>query len=155
MRYSRQNKIVELINNYEIDTQEKLVTMLRECGYEVTQATISRDIKELQLVKTLTSSGKYKYTVHKSQDLPVSERFVKIFRETITSVNASGNIVVVKTLSGCANAAGEAIDTSNFEHIIGSLAGDNTLLLIADSPDNVSKILEDFENMLHLGAKME
>lgn len=155
MRYSRQNKIIELINNYEIDTQEKLVTMLRECGYEVTQATISRDIKELQLVKTLTSSGKYKYTVHKSQDLPVSERFVKIFRETITSVNASGNIVVVKTLSGCANAAGEAIDTSNFEHIIGSLAGDNTLLLIADSPDNVPKILEDFENMLHLGAKME
>ncbi len=155
MRYSRQNKIIELINNYEIDTQEKLVTMLRECGYEVTQATISRDIKELQLVKTLTSSGKYKYTVHKSQDLPVSERFVKIFRETITSVNASGNIVVVKTLSGCANAAGEAIDTSNFEHIIGSLAGDNTLLLIADSPDNVPKILEDFENMLHLGAKTE
>lgn len=155
MRYSRQNKIIELINNYEIDTQEKLVTMLRECGYEVTQATISRDIKELQLVKTLTSSGKYKYTIHKSQDLPVSERFVKIFRETITSVNASGNIVVVKTLSGCANAAGEAIDTSNFEHIIGSLAGDNTLLLIADSPDNVPKILEDFENMLHLGAKME
>ena len=155
MRYSRQNKIIELITNNEIDTQEKLVTMLRECGYEVTQATISRDIKELQLVKTLTSSGKYKYTVHKSQDLPVSERFVKIFRETITSVNASGNIVVVKTLSGCANAAGEAIDTSNFEHIIGSLAGDNTLLLIADSPDNVPKILEDFENMLHLGAKME
>lgn len=155
MRYSRQNKIIELINNYEIDTQEKLVTMLRECGYEVTQATISRDIKELQLVKTLTSSGKYKYTVHKSQDLPVSERFIKIFRETITSVNASGNIVVVKTLSGCANAAGEAIDTSNFEHIIGSLAGDNTLLLIADSPDNVPKILEDFENMLHLGAKRE
>ena len=85
----------------------------------------------------------------------MSERFVKIFRETITSVNASGNIVVVKTLSGCANAAGEAIDTSNFEHIIGSLAGDNTLLLIADSPDNVPKILEDFENMLHLGAKRE
>lgn len=155
MRYSRQNKIIELINNYEIDTQEKLVTMLRECGYEVTQATISRDIKELQLVKTLTSSGKYKYTLHKSQDLPVSERFVKIFRETITSVNASSNIIVVKTLSGCANAAGEAIDTSNFEHIIGSLAGDNTLLLIADSPDNVPKILDDFENMLHLGAKTE
>ena len=154
-KQKRQQALLELISEYEIDTQEKLVTMLRECGYEVTQATISRDIKELQLVKTLTSSGKYKYTVHKSQDLPVSERFVKIFRETITSVNASGNIVVVKTLSGCANAAGEAIDTSNFEHIIGSLAGDNTLLLIADSPDNVPKILEDFENMLHLGAKME
>ncbi len=152
MRYSRQNKIIELISNYEIDTQEKLVSMLRECGYEVTQATISRDIKELQLVKTLTSSGKYKYAVHKSQDLPVSDRFVKIFRETITSVGASGNIIVVKTLSGCANAAGEAIDTSNFEHIIGSLAGDNTLLLIADSPDNVPEILENFDKMLHTGV---
>ena len=98
MRYSRQNKIIELITNNEIDTQEKLVTMLRECGYEVTQATISRDIKELQLVKTLSSSGKYKYSVHKSQDLPVSDRFVKIFRETITSIDSSGNIIVVKTL---------------------------------------------------------
>lgn len=151
MRYSRQNKIIELISNYEIDTQEKLVSMLRECGYEVTQATISRDIKELQLVKTLAASGKYKYAIHKSQDMPVSDRFVKIFRETITSVNASGNIIVVKTLSGCANAAGEAIDTSNFEHIIGSLAGDNTLLLIADSPNNVAEILEDFDKMLHPG----
>lgn len=151
MRYSRQNKIIELISNYEIDTQEKLVSMLRECGYEVTQATISRDIKELQLVKTLAASGKYKYAIHKSQDMPVSDRFVKIFRETITSVNASGNIIVVKTLSGCANAAGEAIDTSNFEHIIGSLAGDNTLFLIADSPNNVAEILEDFDKMLHPG----
>ncbi len=153
MRYSRQNKIIELISNYEIDTQDRLVSMLKDCGYEVTQATISRDIKELQLVKTLTSSGKYKYSIHKSQDMPVSDRFVKIFRETITSVDASGNIIVVKTLSGCANAAGEAIDTSNFDHIIGSLAGDNTLLLIADSPQNVPQILDNFDKMLHHGVE--
>ena len=149
MRYSRQNKIIELITNNEIDTQEKLVTMLRECGYEVTQATISRDIKELQLVKTLSSSGKYKYSVHKSQDLPVSDRFV----ETITSIDSSGNIIVVKTLSGCANAAGEAIDTSNFEHIIGSLAGDNTLLLIADDEKNVPEIVDGFSEMLNRGKR--
>lgn len=153
MRYSRQNKIIELITNNEIDTQEKLVTKLRECGYEVTQATISRDIKELQLVKTLSSSGKYKYSVHKSQDLPVSDRFVKIFRETITSIDSSGNIIVVKTLSGCANAAGEAIDTSNFEHIIGSLAGDNTLLLIADDEKNVPEIVDGFNEMLNRGKR--
>ena len=153
MRYSRQNKIIELITNNEIDTQEKLVTMLRECGYEVTQATISRDIKELQLVKTLSSSGKYKYSVHKSQDLPVSDRFVKIFRETITSIDSSGNIIVVKTLSGCANAAGEAIDTSNFEHIIGSLAGDNTLLLIADDEKNVPEIVDGLNEMLNRGKR--
>ena len=110
MRYSRQNKIIELINSYEIDTQEKLASMLRENGFEVTQATISRDIKDLQLVKTLSSSGKYKYALNKSKDMPVSDRFVKIFRETITSFAASGNLIVVKTLSGCAAAAGEAID---------------------------------------------
>ena len=73
MRYSRQNKIIELINSYEIDTQEKLASMLRENGFEVTQATISRDIKDLQLVKTLSSSGKYKYALNKSKDMPVSD----------------------------------------------------------------------------------
>lgn len=153
MRYSRQNKIIELITNNEIQTQEKLASMLRDCGYEVTQATISRDIKELQLVKTLSSSGKYKYSVHKSQELPVSDRFVKIFRETITSINFSGNLIVVKTLSGCANAAGEAIDTSNFEHIIGSLAGDNTLLLVADDEKNVPDIVAGFNEMLSRSTK--
>lgn len=155
MRYSRQNKIIELITNNEIDTQEKLASMLRAAGYEVTQATISRDIKELQLVKTLSSTGKYKYSVHKSQDLPVSDRFIKIFRETITSIASSGNIIVVKTLSGCANAAGEAIDTSNFEHIIGSIAGDNTLLLVADDPANVPEIVDGFNEMLKKTGKAE
>lgn len=153
MRYSRQNKIIELINNNEVDTQEKLASMLKACGYEVTQATISRDIKELQLVKTLSASGRYKYIQHASKDAPVSERFIKIFKETITSVAASGNIIVVKTLSGCANAAGEAIDTSNFNHIIGSIAGDNTLFLVADSPDNVPQILESFDEMLNSRGK--
>ena len=146
MRYSRQNKIIELIENNEIDTQEKLAALLKECGFEVTQATISRDIKELQLVKTLSPSGKYKYAVHKSVDLPVSDRFIKIFRETITSVASSGNLIVVKTLSGCAPAA--AVDTSRFPHIIGSIAGDNTFLLVADDPANVSEIMDAFNEML-------
>ena len=108
MRYSRQNKIIELIENNEIDTQEKLAALLKECALPI----LSRDIKELQLVKTLSPSGKYKYAVHKSVDLPVSDRFIKIFRETITSVASSGNLIVVKTLSGCAPAAAEAVDTT-------------------------------------------
>ena len=153
MRYSRQNKIIELINAYEIDTQEKLVSMLRDCGFEVTQATISRDIKDLQLVKTLSSTGKYKYALNQTKDMPVSDRFVKIFRETITSFAASGNLVVVKTLSGCANAAGEAIDSSGLPHIIGSIAGDNTLLLIADSADSIPEIMQEFQDMLQMRGK--
>ncbi|MDD5927757.1 MAG: arginine repressor [Firmicutes bacterium] len=153
MRYSRQNKIIDIISNNEVDTQEKLAALLRESGFEVTQATISRDIKELQLVKTLSSTGKYKYSLSNSKDLPVSDRFVKIFRQTVTSVDHSGNIIIIKTLSGCANAAGEAVDTSNIPHIKGSLAGDNTLLLIADDPENVSAIIDQFNNMLYAGAK--
>ena len=96
MRYSRQNKIIDIISNNEVDTQEKLAALLRESGFEVTQATISRDIKELQLVKTLSSTGKYKYSLSNSKDLPVSDRFVKIFRQTVTSVDHSGNIIIIK-----------------------------------------------------------
>ena len=80
----------------------------------------------------------------------MTDRFVKIFRQTVTSVDHSGNIIIVKTLSGCANAAGEAIDTSNMPHIKGSLAGDNTLLLIADDPENVPAIIDEFNKMLHM-----
>ncbi|MCI8609214.1 MAG: arginine repressor [Firmicutes bacterium] len=153
MRYSRQNKIIELINTYDVDTQEKLAALLRENGYEVTQATISRDIKDLQLVKTLTGSGKYKYALNTSKDMPVSERFIKIFRETITSFTAAGNLIVVKTLSGCAGAAGEAIDNSGLPHIVGSIAGDNTLMLVADSERSIPEILQEFQNMLNLRGR--
>ena len=153
MRYSRQHKILELINTYEIGTQDDLVTILRNNGYNVTQATVSRDIKELQLVKVLSSKGKYKYVSNQSKDLPASDRFSKIFRETITSFNSSGNIVVVKPLSGCGPAAGEAMDNGGIDHIIGSVAGDNTIFLLIDSEENVPYVLEQFKEMLNTRQK--
>ena len=153
MRYSRQNKILDLISNHEIDTQEKLAAMLRANGFDVTQATVSRDIKELQLIKVLSSSGKYKYAVSNHKDLPASERFSKIFRETITSFVASGNIVAVKTLSGCGPAAGEAIDSCGIPHIAASVAGDNTIFLLADDEKNIPEIMEKFQEMLRAKAK--
>ena len=153
MRYSRQHKILELINTYEIGTQDDLVTILRNNGYNVTQATVSRDIKELQLVKVLSSKGKYKYVSNQSKDLPASDRFSKIFRETITSFNSSGNKVVVKTLSGCGPAAGEAMDNGGIDHIIGSVAGDNTIFLLIDSEENVPYVLEQFKEMLNTRQK--
>jgi transcriptional regulator of arginine metabolism len=147
MRYSRQNKILELINGHEIDTQEKLAALLKKSGYKVTQATVSRDIKDLQLVKTLTPSGKHKYTVSAGPDRPVSDRLVKIFRETVQSIEHSGNIIVIKTLSGCANAACEAIDSMHFASILGSIAGDNTLMLVADETANVAAIAARFNEL--------
>ncbi len=153
MRYSRQNKIIEIINNNEVDTQEKLASLLKEQGFEVTQATISRDIKELQLVKTLSSSGKYKYAVNTSSDLPLTDRFVKIFRQTVVSVDSAENLIIIKTLSGCASAAGEAIDTSRMAHIKGSIAGDNTLLIIVDEKNNVPAILQEFSSLMKESVK--
>lgn len=148
MRYSRQNKVLELISKYEIETQEKLCQMLKNSGYNVTQATVSRDIKELQLVKTLSPSGKYKYSVSTNNEGPINDRFVKIFKETILNIAASGNIVLVKTLSGCGPAAGEAIDSLNIPYLIGSVAGDNTVLLVADDPEHVPEIINRFDSIL-------
>ena len=148
MRYSRQNKILELIKNNEIETQDKLASMLRDEGFEVTQATISRDIKELQLIKVLTGSGKYKYAVSKRSDAPISDRFVKILREPIISCKSSHNMILIKTLSGCGGAAGEAVDNIGLSHIVGTVAGDNTMLVVVDEEENVPEIMELFDRML-------
>jgi len=148
MRYSRQNKILDLISTNEVETQDKLVALLKKCGYKVTQATISRDIKELQLIKTLSPSGKYKYTVGTSNDQPVTDRFIKIFRDTILTVGSSGNIIVIKTLSGCANAACEAIDSLNVQNVIGTIAGDNTIFLVVNDPANVPALVGKFNEMI-------
>ena len=148
MRYSRQNKILDLIANNEIETQEKLASMLRAQGFNVTQATISRDIKELQLIKVLSNTGKYKYAVSTQQDTPISDRFVKIFRETITSFASAKNLIIIKTLSGCGAAAGEAIDNINLPHLVGSVAGDNTLLVVLDEEEHVEEVLSIFNSML-------
>lgn len=148
MRISRQNKILELIENQEIETQEKLVTLLHEHGYDVTQATISRDIKELQLIKALGSSGNYKYAVSKTEGGPVPDRLTDIYRSTVRAINKSGNIIILKCLSGCANAAGEALDSMGMEHVIGSVAGDNTLMLVTDDPANSDEVVEFLQKML-------
>jgi len=148
MRYTRQNKIIELISLNEVDTQEKLAELLRNSGFEVTQATVSRDIKELQLVKTPAASGQYKYTLPEQSVKQTTDRYSKIFKDTTQTVAGSGNIVVVKTLTGCANASCEAIDSMEFPHILGTIAGDNTVFIVCDSPKNVSKLIVMFEEIL-------
>ena len=137
-----------MINTHEIDTQERLAEKLRNAGFNVTQATVSRDIKELQLVKHAGPSGRSCYTQSRTADAPVSERFRKILRETIRSISSAENIIVIKTLSGCANAAAEAIDTTNFPDIIGTLAGDNTIFMVVSSKDVVPALMDQFHDMM-------
>ena len=148
MRLSRQNKILEIIKTNEVETQDQLLTLLRDAGYNVTQATVSRDIRELQLIKGQTKKGKYKYISGNYDNRPISERFIKIFRETTLSYDSAQNLIVVKTLPGCSGAAGEAIDCLSLEHIVGSIAGDNTLLVIVDDSSNVPYITSEFDKIL-------
>ena len=131
MRYSRQNKILELINNYEIDTQENLAAMLKENGYNVTQATVSRDIKELRIIKELTGLGTYRYSAALPEvHSPFSNRLNTIFRESVVSFDYAQNIVVIHTLPGLANAAASAVDAMKMTVILGTLAGDDTVVVI-------------------------
>lgn len=150
MRLSRQNKILEIIKINEVETQEQLLDLLAAAGYSVTQATVSRDIKELQLIKGQTKDGSYKYIVSKYDNKPISERFIKVFRETTLSYDVAGNLILVKTLSGCSGAAGEAIDCLMLDHIVGSIAGDNTLLLVVDHEENVPYVTAELDKILNV-----
>ena len=148
MRYTRQNKIIELITEFEIDTQEKLAEQLEKAGFEVTQATVSRDIKELRLVKSLGPSGKYKYCLPDTGTEGNIDRYLSIFKDTVRSVKSSGNMIVVKTLTGCANAACEAIDSLGFDNILGSIAGDNTIFIVVEDEERAQSLTDHFENLM-------
>ena len=134
-RNARQAKILEIISKNEIETQEELCNELVKLNFNVTQATISRDIKELGLVKTLSANNKYKYTSVKSSDIKISEKLLNVFREAVITIASANNLVIVKTLSGSANAVGMVIDQMHFNEMFGSVAGDDTLLIIAKSND--------------------
>lgn len=149
MRLSRQNKILEIIKTNDVETQDQLLALLSQAGYSVTQATISRDIRELQLVKGQGKDGKYRYLAGNYDNRPISERFIKIFRETTLSYSCAQNLIVVKTLPGCAGAAGEAIDTLSLDHVVGSICGDNTMLVVVDHEDNVPYITAEFDKVLN------
>lgn len=148
MRYSRQTEIIRLIEDEVIETQEQLIRRLNELGYSATQATVSRDIKELQLVKRTDENGIKRYARLSSIETSISKRFIRIFRDTIVSYNSAKNIIIVKTLSGCGNAAAEAIDCMNIKHIVGSVAGDNTLLLVIEDDKYVPDIVKIFDKMI-------
>ena len=137
---------MEIISTTNVETQEQLLQLLEQAGFNSTQATVSRDIKELRLLKVLTPSGSYKYATADKAENGLSERFIRMLAESLLSVAASNNLIVVKTLSGSANVAAEALDSLHWPEILGTLAGDNTILLIirteAEAPDVVRRIQE-------------
>ncbi len=149
MKFQRQAAIVDIINNYEIKTQEELTSKLKDVGFPTTQATISRDIKELRLVKVASMSGGYKYsTPHMNADASFILRLKNIFKECVIKVDRAQNLVIVRTLTGMANAAAYAIDTMKIPDILGTIAGDDTILIILLDNEHAVRFCNIAEDML-------
>lgn len=149
MKFQRQAKILDLIDKNEIETQEDLSARLRDIGFETTQATVSRDIKELRLIKILSASGKYKYAAAaKESENSFTERLRNIFKECVTNIDFAQNMVVIKTLPGLGPAAASAIDVMRVPHVVGTLAGDDTVFIVMRSEENAVSFCQETEDML-------
>lgn len=148
----RHTMIKDLITKNEIDTQNALADALIESGFNVTQATVSRDIKELGLIKVLSESGKYKYAQPAKNDeaVNVSSKMLNVFCESVISINHSQNIIVVKTLSGSANAAASLIDRLSIPEIFGCIAGDDTIMVVVSSSEVAPEIAEKLHKIAFL-----
>jgi transcriptional regulator of arginine metabolism len=149
MKSKRQNAILKIISSSDIETQNQLIEALQEAGIESTQATVSRDIKELHLIKELTPQGKYHYISGQKQEVQNhSSRLKSIFKECVTSFTCAQNIVVIKTLPGLASAACSAIDGMNIRNLAGSLAGDDTAFLAMNDNLSAERFCKEIENLL-------
>lgn len=142
MKSERQEAIIELLRSQKIETQSDLASALQEKGFRVTQATVSRDIKEMRLVKVSSPGGGYQYALPGQEGKSVSERMIRMLRESLLYVDFAGNMVVVRTLSGSANSAAEALDSLEWPEILGSIAGDNTIFLVVRNEEFAAEISE-------------
>lgn len=147
MKSARHSLILEIIENKDIETQEELAEELKSHGVKVTQATVSRDIKELRLLKVLSEHGGYKYATVERAEKGMNDRFIRILAESIVSIESVGNLMVIKTLSASANAACEAIDSMKWNEVLGTIAGDNTLLIIGRSSEAIEVLQSRFNNL--------
>lgn len=148
MKIGRQNKIIELINIYDVETQEELAQLLINSGYNVTQATVSRDIRELKLSKVVGKNGKQKYAILQNQESILNERFVRILKEGFYSMDIAQNLVIIKTMPGMAMAVGAAIDALKIDGIVGCIAGDDTIMCAIRSSQDAAKTVENINNLL-------
>ena len=148
MKRSRQEKMLELISRYEIDTQDELISRLRENGFEVTQATVSRDIRELKIAKMTTGKGTYRYILPKQVDSGSGMKFNTALIDSIVSVEYACNIVVLKTYPGMANAVAVGIDSMNLGQILGCVAGDDTIMVVTKDEECAKNISHRFCDLM-------
>ena len=145
MKIERHSQIIRLISQYDIETQEELAEKLNESGFQVTQATVSRDIRELKLTKISKPGGGSRYAVLQSVDQEMSRKYTNVLRTSFQSMDLAQNILIVKTVSGMAMAAAAALDEMQIPEIVGSIAGDNTLMCVDSENDCIDKIFINME----------
>ena len=149
MKVGRQSKIIELVTSYEIETQDELSEYLTEAGFQVTQATISRDIRELKLTKVSADNGHQKYMVLRTRDSEVSEKYTRVLRDGFTSLDTAENIIVIKTVSGMAMAVAAAVDALEIDGILGCIAGDDTIMCIVRTKEMVIAATEKLQHIVN------
>ena len=149
MKSARHNLILEIIETMDIETQEELAEELKRRGVRVTQATVSRDIKELRLLKVLSEKGGYKYATVERAEKGMNDRFARILAESIVNIESVNNLIVITTITASASAAGEAIDSMKWAEVLGTIAGDNTLLINARSNEAVEVLMARLNTLLN------
>ena len=147
MKLERHSKIVELIGKYEIETQEELAEHLKQAGYKVTQATVSRDIRELKLTKIQSENGRQRYMVMQNQTA-FSDKYIRILKDGYVSMDMAQNILVIKTVSGMAMAVAAALDEIHFHEIVGCIAGDDTIMCAVRSVDDTILLMEKLKKLI-------
>ncbi|MBT9778904.1 arginine repressor [Clostridium sp. MCC353] len=147
MKVERHSMIVELIGKYEIETQEELAEYLNQRGFNVTQATVSRDIRELKLTKVQAGNGKQRYVVLQNQGTP-SDKYIRILRDGFLSMDMAQNILVIKTVSGMAMAVAAALDAIHFHEIVGCIAGDDTIMCAVRSVDDTILVMDKIKKLI-------
>ena len=148
MKISRHAKVIEIIQAKEIETQEQLAEELKNNGFDITQATVSRDIKELKLIKVMNAHGTHKYATSSPADTFLSNKLVNIFSQTVLYVDHVDKFIVLKTISGAGAAAAEALDSLKFSGIVGTIAGDNTVFILVRKEEETKDIIQKIKKMI-------
>lgn len=149
MKVNRHAKIIELINKYRIETQEELADYLNKEGFKVTQATVSRDIRDLKLTKVPAEGGGQRYAVHQREEKSgMSEKYMRVLRDGFESMDLAENILVIKTVAGMASAVCAALDAMQWNEIVGSLAGDDTILCVIRSKDDAVEVMDKINKIV-------
>ncbi len=149
MKIERQSKILELIEMYDIETQDDLAEKLSQEGFVVTQATVSRDIREMKLTKVATGKGYQKYVVLTGNDAQITERLIKVFKETVVKIEHAQNMMVIKTLEGMGMAVGVALDNMQNHEILGTIAGDDTVFCVVRTEEQAIYMIEKLNKIIH------